>query len=652
MSGQAPPASPQVSIDYTINLRDAQTQMIDVSLAIRGISADEKALELDLPVWRPGRYQVIDPAGSVRDVHAHSGRGVALPCEKIEKSAWIVSAGPAAGDDQVVVRYRVYGNSLADRTRHADDSHAFIDAATVLMYAPEFRDLPVRVHIDAPDGWKIASGLDADPADASALIAPSYDVLADSPIEVGLHDTIGFEVDHVPHQVIVWTGRRDPAADLGAGYDKAKITDELAKMIRAERDVFGEFPFQRYVFLVHCYPGGGGGTEHLNSTVMQTGPATFADDAGRRRFVGLAAHEYFHGWNVKALRPAGLKPLHGLYDFQHENYTDLLWVCEGTTSYMDQVCLVRAGLTKPDDYLKSLSGMIDGLRSRPGAAAQSVAESSFDAWIKFSKPTPDSVNSTVSFYDKGAAVSYLLDMELRKRTNNDASLDAVLRELYRLFPLSGPGYTSDDLAHSCERLSASSFRQFFTDYVDGVRPLDFEAAAEAAGLELTHQSAPDPEKKDKASAGSEAAPASTTEERAYIGLNLESRDGLAAVSSVLVDGPAYHAGVIAGDLIVALNGTRVRAGELNALLAHYKPGQVIKLTLFRYDQLREIEFPAAGRFEGKWTLRRVKHPSDQQKAVYESWLGQKWPAENSDQRPAPTPPDPQQPAPQKPGDKP
>jgi predicted metalloprotease with PDZ domain len=640
-------AAPPTPVEYTIILREPQTQMVDVSMSIRGLAADQTALEIDLPVWRPGKYAVLDPAGGVREVRARSGQGKTLAIEKVEKSQWMVTTGAATGDDEVIIDYRVYANSLGDRTRHVDDTHAFLDPAAVLMYAPEFRDQPARIRIEAPEGWQTATGLDPDPADPATLLAPSYDVLADSPLEIGVHSTIDFEVDGVPHQVVVWNGRKDVPAGLGPEFSKDKLVEPVTKMIRAERDIFGEFPYHRYVFLVHCIPGGGGGTEHLNSTIMQVGAATFADEAGLKRFLGLASHEFFHTWNVKQLRPAGLKPVHGGYDFQRENYTDLLWVAEGTTSYLDAVCLVRAGVTKPDEYVKGLGGAIDSLRNRPGASVQSLAESSFDAWIKFNHDTPDSVNSTVSFYGKGALVSLLLDLELRTRSDSRASLDTVLREMYRSFPLDGPGYTEEDLIRACERQAGSSFRQFFADYVDGVKWLDFETTLAAAGLEVKHEAtkaegarrgvARSDEAKDDSGERPDADDTTTTtqpKERTYIGINVEAKDGLASVSSVLTDGPAYKAGVLPGDLIVAVNGERVKGTDLDSILKRIKLGETVKLTLFRYDRLREIEFKADSRAEGKWSVTRVKNPTEQQKAVYEAWLGQPWPgdkkAESSD----------------------
>lgn len=622
-AGGQPERTGPAQVEYTVSLREPQTQMVDMSMTLRGIT--EPMIEVALPAWRPGKYALIDPAGTVRGVTARSGGGKSLACEKIDKGTWVVQTGAAEGDHTVTVEYRVYANSITDRTRHADDTHAFLSPSMVFMYCPALRGEPLRVRVEAPEGWRTATGLEPDPADPAWLVAADYDVLVDSPLEIGIHDRMEFEVLGVPHEIVVWTG----GAPL-PGYDKKKLTEDFARIVKAESDVFGELPYKRYVFMVHCYPGGGGGTEHLNSTIMGATPQSFATPESTRRFLGLVSHEFFHTWNVKQFRPAGLSP----YDYRHENYTDLLWVAEGTTSYYDDLCLARAGIMKPDDYLKMLSGWINGYRSRPGSGVQSLAESSFDAWIKFNKATPDSVNSTVSFYDKGAQVSLLLDMEIRARTQGRSSLDDLMRELYRSFPRSGPGYTSKDVQRGAERLTLTSFDSFFSDYVQGVKPLDFEAALTTAGLEVVREPGRgsdrddkpgDDKKGDDKKGDDEERPGASAKEHAYIGLTLEAEDGLASVATVLADGPAYKAGVIAGDLVVALNGQRLRATDLDTLLKRIKPGETVRLSLFRYDILREIEFKADGRPDGRWTVRRVKSPTDEQKAVYESWLGRKWP---------------------------
>ncbi len=595
-------------VDYTVTLSNPQTQTLTISYTVRGVT--EPSLEVSLPVWRPGRYVVLDPAGSIRSISARAGNGKPLPMVKIEKSTWVVkTAAPA--DTSVTVTYELYANSLGDRTRHVDDTHAFLSPASVFLFSPEFRDRPLRVKIDAPKEWKVATGLESPRGEPRTLLAPNYDVLADSPIEVGLHEKFSFDVDGTPHECVLWTAH----APTPPGFDKDKLAKAMTSIIRHQRNMFvgakGPFPYSRYVFLVHCYPGGRGGTEHLNSTVLQISPSRFTTPDGARSFYGLVSHEYFHTYNVKQLRPAGLKP----YDYLHENYTELLWVAEGTTSYYDDLDLARVGLSTPDEYLKSLAESIDAFRRRPGAAVQTLEDSSFDAWIKFNRESPDNVNSTVSFYDKGSHASMLIDFELRRITGDTANLDQVMADLYRNFPLSGPGYTTEDFIAACERLAGgpeSGLRQFISTIVRTTEALNFEAALILAGLELVNDA-----KKEE---GSEL-----PKQKAYIGINTEAKDGAAAVTSVLADGPAFPAGIIAGDAIVAVNGQRLRTpADLDSILKQLKPGDLVKVSFFRHDTLRTIDFKADGRPDGKWVIRRIAAPTPQQRSMYESWLGQKW----------------------------
>ncbi|MEX2217594.1 MAG: PDZ domain-containing protein [Phycisphaerales bacterium] len=597
-------------VEYTILLTEPQTQMVDISMTLRGIPAG--ALDVALPVWRPGRYALMEPAGTIRDVAARSGAGRPLTMQKVEKSLWRVDA-PGGADGEVIITYRVFANSIADRSRHVDDTHAFLSPSTVLMFAPALRGEPLAVRIVAPEGWRTATGLERDPRDPDLLLAPDYDVLADSPLEIGRHETLKFEVEGAPIEIAIWN-----ESGLPPVLTPERITGDFEKIVRAQREIFRDFPFKRYVFLVHAYPGGRGGTEHLNSTIIQTGPATLRDEDAFKRFLGLVSHEFFHTWNVKQFRPAGLAP----YDYLHENYTDLLWVAEGTTSYYDDLCLVRAGLTKPDDYLKTLGSAIDAYRRRPGSMVQSLAESSFDAWIKFNRETSDSVNATVSFYDKGSLVSLLLDMEIRSRSEGRATLDDVMRDLYAKFPRAGPGYTSADVMAAAERAGGGSFREFFEDHVTGTTPLDFESAVGTVGLEVRIEPSTSggPGARD-ASASAQKEPAT----RAYLGFSVEAREGLAGITSVLADGPAYRAGLLAGDVLLAIDGVRLKPTELDARLKHVKPGSTVRLTIFRYERLRDLEVKAEERPSGKWAVRRVRQATDDQRAAYASWLGQPWP---------------------------
>ncbi len=576
-------------IDYTISLPAPQTQIVDIRMLVRNVATP--SLEVALPVWRPGRYAVLDPAGTVRNVRAATLRGARLSVEKTDKTTWKVTTN---GAKEVAIEYTVYANSLGDRTRHVDDTHAFLSGATVFFYVSGRRNDAVAVHVKAPKDWRVATGLEQAGADSNTFLAPSYDVLIDSPLEIGIHDVLKFEVRGKPHEVALW-GQ--------AKYDRERIKRDFARIVEEQSAIFGDMPYKKYVFLVHIDAEARGGTEHLNSTIMQISRRYLEDPKSYADFLELVSHEMFHTWNVKQLRPAGLSP----YDFSKENYTDLLWMSEGATSYYEGLVLVRAGLKTPDDHLKALGDEIDRLRNRPGAAVQSVAESSFDAWIKFNHPTPDDVNSTVSFYDSGALVSLLIDLEIRAKTENKVSLDGVLADMYKRFPLSGPGFTTDDLIEALEKHSGSDFRGFFERYVSGAVRYPFEDALNAVGLELTLHTEKD-------------APST----KSYIGLNVQDRNNALTVRSVLSDGPAYAAGIIAGDEIVAVNGHRVSSSEFPQEVERLNVGDTVRLHLMRRDRLRVIDVTLSGRAAGKWQVRRLKNPTETQKEAYKSWLKQAW----------------------------
>lgn len=595
-------------VEYMVSLARAAQQVVGVKMVVR---VSGPSVDVTLPVWRPGRYEVLDPAGTVSRVRASVG-GQATAIEKSDKTTWRITL-PDSGTHLVTLEYDVYANALANRTRHADDTHAFLSPSTVLMYVPELRLAPARVRLTgAPAGWRAASGLTAVDAQGLVLDAANYDVLADSPIEIGVQDVMRFDVDGVPHEIAVWWGPTPAGASAawpGEVYTRERLTADFAAIVKVQRDIFGRLPYERYVFLLHCYAGGGGGTEHLNSTIMQTAPKTFESREAYRTFLGLVSHEMFHTWNVKQFRPAGLQP----YNYRHENYTDLLWVAEGTTEYYDQLTLVRADLKKRDVYLKALAKSIDTARSRPGGRVQSVASSSYDAWIKFNRPTPDDPNTTVSFYDEGALVSLALDMTIRESSRGTASLDTLMRELFERFPLSGPGYTDADLRDAASRLAGRDLTGFFTGHVHGTEPVDFETGLLTVGLRLERTT-------DKGD-GDEPVKALLAD----LGFTIDAKIDPPPVKSVTSDGPAYAAGLLPGDVLLALNGLRVRAADWDRFAKRCAPGEAVSLTIFRSDLLRTVEFVPRERPSGTLTLVRVEDPTAEQKAAYESWLGHAWP---------------------------
>lgn len=623
--GRASAAPPTL---YTVSLPAPQTQMVDIGIEVHDVSAE--TLDFVLPVWRPGRYVILDSASTVREVSATNGKGAALPVEKVNKSAWRVTT---QGARTIRLSYRLYANSLGERTRHVDDSHAFLSGAAVFMMVEGRREAAARVKVDPPVGWKVASGLTPLRDDPFTLTAPNYDVLVDSPLEIGTHDVLKFTAGGKSHEIAIW-GEADFKPD--------QLIADFAKIVEAEIAIFGSAPYDRYLFILHIGAGTTGGTEHLNSTVIQAARKALEDPESYLSLKSLVAHEMFHTWNVKQFRPSGIQP----YDYHGENYTKLLWVAEGTTSYYDDFIPVRCGLAKPDKYLGIVSDIIDAMRNKPGELVQSLENSSYDAWIQFGRSWPDSVNSTVNFYSKGAMVSFLLDMDIRQRTDNQRSLDDVMRLLFERFPLDGPGYTPEDLQTLVEEVAGGEYEEFFARYVADAQPLPLEEVVEVVGLELVFEPAKDKKAdeadsydrddndddedkengQDESDEGKESvATTKPARLKAYLGLNVSEQGGRAVVTSALSDGPAYRAGLVAGDEVVALNGRKFEAGELASRLEIFKPGEAIEIMYFRRDALRTIKITLDGKPDGKWKLRRVKEPTDEQKAGWQSWLGQPWP---------------------------
>jgi len=569
-------------IEYTVSLEAPQTQTFQITMLVRNVAS--RTLEVALPVWRQGRYGVLNPAGSIRSVRAYTPSQRALAIRKTDKTTWRIEA---EGAPEIFIQYTVFANSLNDRTRHVDDTHAFLSGAMVFFYVPSRRNDSLLVRLDAPADWQVACGLDHAEDDPLTLLAPNYDVLIDSPIEIGQHELITFDVAGKRHDVAVWGG---------AAFDAARLERDFMQVVQTELKIFGSLPYDRYVFIMHVAAGLGGGTEHLNSTVIQMTPRSLEEEEQYKRVLSLAAHEMFHTWNVKRFKPSALRDV----DLTRENYTELLWFCEGTTSYYDTLVVVRAGLDTPASYLRALAEGIYQCRARPGTRVQSPAESSFDAWIKFNNPTPDDLNSTVSYYESGELVSLLLDLDIRRRTQNRVNLDHLMSAMYEAFPVSGPGYTTADLLEVLSRLTNSRFEEFFEKYIEGTSRYPFEEFFHVVGLEMVPLQ---------------------TDARAYTGLALQEDGASCVVRSVLSDGPAYIAGVNSGDEVVTLNGRKFRAPDINGHIERtMSPGDTVWLQLLRRGRLRRVEFRLGEKPNSRWEIRKVSSPTPEQKAGYESWL--------------------------------
>jgi predicted metalloprotease with PDZ domain len=581
------------TIAFTVSMSKPHTHMLEVAIDIKRTSTDVPQEDLFLmPVWTPGSYLIREFARHVQDFSVQDNHGKPLQWEKTNKNSWrIVTAGAR----EYRVNYRVYANSLSARTNELNSDHAFWTNAALLMYLDGWLSSPSTLQILSPEPWKIATGLPAVAGQKNTFRAENFDILYDSPVEVSNFKTIAFEVKGVPHRIVI---------DGEGNYEPEKIRADVKKIVETEIAIMGgEVPYRDYTFFLHLRDNGDG-LEHLNSTALVFPRFNFKSGEQYRSFLTLVAHEFFHLWNVKRIRPDPLGP----FDYTKENYTKLLWVAEGFASYYENLVVARAKLITTKQFLSDAAASFQRLQNRPGRMVMSAEEASFDAWIKFYRPDENAINSQVDYYEKGAILGLLLDLHIRKLSGGRKSLDDVMRYLYTEFFKKNRNYTPEDFQRACELMAGASLETFFGKYVRGREELNYNEALEAAGLMLNTIGPSD----------------NKPEPKAYLGAELVQEGERLLVRVVTAGSPAYEQGLNTGDQIVAVNNVRATKSFLESRLAEKRPGDSISLTIFRLDDLSTLLIKLGGRTDVPYTIAAIPAPSDLQRRIYESWLGTAW----------------------------
>jgi len=605
---QALGQAPVPDIAYTVSMSRPHTHLFEIDVSVkRGPVATAPGEELlVMPVWTPGSYLVREFERHVQDFAAADAAGQPLKWEKINKNTWRIATN---GSRDWHATYKVYANELSVRTSELNSGHAYWNNANLLMYVEGFLTSPATVRVVAPDVWKVATGLPGVPGQRNTFRAENFDVLYDSPFEVSNFKSLIFNVKGVAHRIVI---------DGEGNYDPERMRRDVQKIVETQVELMGEIPYRDYTFILHLRSDAGGGLEHLNSTSLgypsfgftirsgdrATSASPNAGESQRdyRSFLSLVSHEFFHLWNVKRIRPDALGP----FDYTKENYTKLLWVAEGITDYYADLTLRRAGLITQGEFLIATARAFQQLQNTPGRLVQSVEESSFDSWVKFYRPDENTINSQVSYYDKGAILGLVLDLEIRKRSNNAKSLDDVMRALYNDFFKKNRNYTPEDFQKLCESAAGGSLEEFFAKYVRGKEELNYNAALEAVGFHL-----------ETAALNAVGQPV----ERVYLGADVREQDDRLMVTRVSAGSPAYDQGLNTGDQIVALDNARVTRDFFNARLAEKKPGDLINLTIFRFDQLSTLLIKLGGRRDGTYRIVPLPAQTEGQKQVFRSWLG-------------------------------
>ena len=563
-----PPPTP---VRYRIAVLDLHAHLFEVSVTLD--DPDPAGHAFVLPTWIPGSYLVREFARHFVRVSAHDASGP-VAIVKTAKSTW--QTAPASG--AVTVIAQVYAFDLSVRAAYLDATRAYFNGPAVFLCPDGRAASPCTVDIVAPADpaarrWRVATTLpriDASEHGFGRYGAADYDELIDHPVEASDFDFAHFSAGGRPHEIAI-TGRH------GANLDR--LTQDLARICQWQVDLFGEAPFDRYLFQVTAVGEGYGGLEHRSSTSLicrrdelPHGADPEIDD-DYLTFLGLASHEYFHAWNVKRIKPAAFVP----YDLSREAYTRQLWAFEGFTSYYDDLTLVRSGLIAPERYLELLGRTITTVSRGPGRALQSVAESSFDAWIKYYRQDENSPNTVVSYYAKGSLVGLALDLELR--STGRSSLDDLMRALWTRYGRPGVGVPEDAIAMLASELAERDLSEFFSRYVNGTDDPPLAGLLARFGVTLAMRPSSGP--RDRG-----GKPASGPTPRCTLGARVGPDQRLAVV---LRDGPAARAGLSANDVLVAIAGLRATPERLATILARYSPGETVPVAAFRRDELTSVE---------------------------------------------------------------
>ncbi|BAY67950.1 M61 family metallopeptidase [Anabaena sp. FACHB-709] len=569
------------TINYLVAMPQPETHLFEVSLQI--VNYSSPILDLRMPVWTPGSYLVREYAKNLQDFTAFAGDKI-LPWRKISKNHWQINKGDVS---EVTVRYRIFANELSVRTNHLDATHGYFNGAALFFRLPGWENLPICVTVIPPyPQWRVTTPLPTIGEQSNTFYAADFDTLVDSPFEIGEHQLYHFEVLGKPHELAIW----------GQGNCQVQqLIRDTQKIIQIEAQMFGGLPYERYVFLLHLFAQAYGGLEHKNSCSLIYQRFGFRSQDKYERFIQLLAHEFFHLWNVKRIRPQALE----VFNYDQENYTPSLWFCEGTTSYYDLLIPLRAGIYDAKTYLNYWSKEISRLITTPGRKVQPLSESSFDAWIKLYRPDTNTGNSQVSYYLKGEMISLLLDLLIRARYRNQRSLDDVMRQMWQKFGQAEIGYTPEQLQAVIESVAGVDLTDFFARYIDGTEELPFNQYLEPFGLHLVAE----------------------REEEPYLGVKVNTENGREMIKFVEAGSPAQMAGIDAGDELLAIAGIKITAHQLSDRLKDYQANDTIQVTVFHQDELRTYPVKLGTPRPTKYQLLAIQNPNATQQENFAAWLG-------------------------------
>ena len=570
----------RATIEYNVSLSQPEKHVFGVTMRIPDV---RDQVTVQMPAWN-GLYQIRDFSSHIMQVTAKDDEGHPLSLRKVDKQTWTVAA-----NGTITVSYPIFWDEPGPFATQLNSDHAFINFAMLLLYVPRRRAEDTRVAFeDLPEGWRVAVELDAVSSGAGnhsgGYIAPSYDALVDAPVEIGHFDEFRIEAGGRPIRIVIH----------GDSGDRARLAESIKRIVDYDVSLMGGAPFKEFLFLFHVGSNfGGGGMEHMNSTAISADvPA---------QLPGYSAHEFFHLWNVKRIRPQSLEPV----DYTREMWTRSLWFAEGVTNTYETYALERTGLWSAQQFYGNLAGEITELQSRPAHRWQSVEQSSLDAWYE-KYPLYTRPEESISYYNKGQIVGVLLDILIRDRTDNRTGLDDVLRALNEGYAKAGRFYNeSEGLRGAMEEVirgkapnADADLGDFFARYISGSEEIPYADFLGRAGWNLRDIS----------------------QHRAALGFSV-NRDNAGSLGIVIVDrdSGASEAGLEEGDVLIALNGEPLPR-SLERWLRDHQPGEHVRLKVRRGGEERDFSFPLARQTDAAYQITETASPTERQRRIRDGIL--------------------------------
>ena len=542
-----------ITIDYSLRMPKPQNHYFEVEMKLTKVSS--KFIDVKMPVWAPGSYMIREFSKNVNLVVAKDELGTNLIISKISKNTWRIQT---KGIKEVKINYEVYAFELSARSSFLDQSHGFVSGSSIFMYVDGEKETSGKLDIYPHEDFNVISTSLPKPRDsirfenAKTYAFTNFDHLVDCPIEIGNQDVFEFTAAGVKHNVAIY----------GVGnYDIEKLKKDMKKIVETTTSVIGENPNKIYTFIIHNVTDGQGGLEHMNSATLSVDRWGYQ---GKQYidFLSLVAHEYFHLWNVKRIRPIELGP----FNYDQENYTTLLWVMEGFTSYYDELLLRRAGYLSEQEYLQKLNSILNYVEGSEGSRVQPVAHASFDAWIKGYRPNENSSNTTMTYYSRGQLIGSLLDAKIIAKFEGNKSLDDFMRTLYyKLYKNKDRGFTEQEFEQTLSTFMREDMHDFLAKYVYDTNVPDYAEIFNLIGVNVEY----------------------TGVKKAYFGMSY-SKEGTPTVKTIRTNTEAENAGVSVHDEIIGFNGFRIDGPSLEASLAALKTGDSFNLLVSRDQIIMEI----------------------------------------------------------------